>query len=156
MYRFVAVLASILALTLLVCAQDQTAVPNLTGTWRLDRDRTTENLARVKTDTIVIEESVEEIRFEYYDRDHREFGAETFITDGFERPRYVTRIERAYARAEWKGNRLVIRTRSFLDQQGYQSYIVFDSWERSADGETLINNSSDGKAMVYYRVETTN
>ena len=160
MSRVAAVLSCVLVVTLLAAANQSpsepspNAVPNLAGTWKLDRDLTTADLTRVKTDVVVIKQSSENVRFEYYDRDRRRFGVETFITDGYERKRYVTRIERAYARAKWKDNLLVIRTRSTLDLEGYQSYELLDTWERSADGKTLTNHSSDGKATVYYLIDS--
>ncbi len=128
------------------------AVPNLSGTWRLDRDLSTADLSRIKTTVLVVRQSYDDIRFDYYDG-KRWLGAEQFLTDGTERPRYKTRIERAYARAAWKGDKLVVRTRSFLDVYGYQSYELTDTWERSDGGQTLINKSSDGKAIVYYRID---
>ena len=60
---------------------------------------------------------------------------------------------RAYARARWKENKLVVTTRSFLDIYGYQSYSSEDRWELSADGKTLSNKSSDGKVTVFYQIE---
>ncbi|MFB3814947.1 MAG: hypothetical protein ACE14L_12640 [Terriglobales bacterium] len=150
-----AILGYVLGLALIAGAQTgaPSSIPNLSGTWRLDRDLTTADLSRVRTDILLVRQSFEEIRFDYYDRDRQRLGVETFITDGDERPRYKTRIERAYARARWKDDRLIVRTRSFLDHEGYQSYSLDEIWQRSPDGTLLTNKSSDGKEMVYRRVD---
>jgi hypothetical protein len=75
------------------------------------------------------------------------------VTDGEERPSYSTRLARAYARARWDKNELVVTTRVFLDVYGYQSYSEADRWDVSDDGKTLTDKSSDGKVMVYYKLE---
>ncbi len=125
--------------------------PDISGTWRLDRDRTTADLRWNKTDRIVVRQSEEDIRIQYF-RDRQLLGTEMFITDWVERPRYKTRIERAYARVRWEEDELLIRTRSFLDAEGYQSYTMEDRWELSEGGETLTDKGSDGKLTVFYRI----
>jgi hypothetical protein len=126
-------------------------VPDLCGSWKLDRDLTTADLRWNKISSLVIEQSQGEIRFDYFDRDKRHVGWETFLIDGKERHRYTTRMLRAYARARWSKNELEVITRVFLDVLGYQSYSETDWWRLSEDGRTLTNRSSDGKAMVYQR-----
>jgi hypothetical protein len=128
----------------------QGGTPDLSGTWRLDRDLTTADLRWERTSILVVEQSGDEVRFDHYDGE-RFIGAERFIIDNTERPRYTTRLERAYARVKWDKNRLVVSTRSFLDVYGYQWYTMVDRWELSPDGETLSNKSSDGKVLVYNR-----
>lgn len=141
----------LVALVLTLVAAAQTGVPTLSGTWRLDRDLTTADLRWNKTTFLLVSQSEEGIRFDYFDG-QRSLGSETFVPDGQERPRYKTRLERAYARTRWDRNELVIVTRSFLDHFGYQSYSMTDRWELSPDGKTLTDKSSDGKAMVYYKI----
>jgi len=130
-----------------------TSDPYMSGTWRLDRDLTTADLRSNKTNRIVVRQLADNIRIQYF-HDDQFLGAEAFIADWIERPRYQTRIERAYARVRWEKDGLLIRTRSFLDAQGYQSYTMEDRWELSDHGETLTDRGSDGKLMVYYRVSS--
>mgnify|MGYP005811093481 CR=1 FL=1 len=127
-------------------------IPNLSGVWKLDRDLTNADLRRFRTTTLVITQSYDEVRFDRYDGKNL-YATDTFLTDGKERPRYTTRIERAYARAHWdkKKPELVITTRSFLDLDGYQSYNDVDIWTVSPDGETLTHKQIDGKVIIYYR-----
>jgi hypothetical protein len=134
-----------------VAAAAQAEMPAFSGTWRLDRDLTTADLRWNKITILTVSQSDEEVRFRYFDRD-RLLGSETFVTDGEERPRYSTRLARAYARARWDENELVVTTRVFLDVYGYQSYNEADRWELSEDGQTLTDKSSDGKMMVYYKL----
>lgn len=139
----------VLVIFVLFAAAAVAQVSNLSGTWKLDRDLTTADMRWDKTDTLALSQSGEELRFEYFDRDGHLFGTDTFTTDDVERPRYKTRIERAYSKAHWQRGKLVIVSRVNLDLQGYQSYNGFESWELSPDGKTLINRLSDGKALVY-------
>lgn len=135
-----------------VAAAAQSGTPAFSGTWRLDRDLTTADLRWNKITVLTVTQSGEEVRFQYFDPD-RLLGSETFVIDGEERPRYSTRLARAYARARWDKNKLVVTTRVFLDVYGYQSYSEADSWELSEDGTTLTDKSSDGKVMVYYKLD---
>jgi hypothetical protein len=144
---------SLLVVLLLTgAAAAQAEMPAFSGTWRLDRDLTTADLRWNKITILTVTQSDEEVRFHYFDRD-RSVGSETFVTDGEERPRYSTRLARAYARARWDKDELVVTTRVFLDVYGYQSYNEADRWELSEDGKTLTDKSSDGKVMVYYKLK---
>lgn len=150
MRRIVAVLLFSLAFaTAVLNAQ---SAPYLGGRWRLDRDLTTEDLTWNKTEVIEIRQSDDDVRFDYFDRNGHLFARDTFTTDWYERPRYVTRIERAYARARWDNGSLEILTRSFLDLEGYRSYSMSDRWELSPDGQELFDKSSDGKVMVFTKL----
>ncbi len=131
-------------------------VPNLSGTWKLDRDLTTADMRWDKTDTLIISQSGDEIRFEYFDRDARPLGTNSFTTDNVERRWYKTRMERAWARAHWQDSKLVITSHVNLDLQGYQYYLGYESWELSPDGKTLINRLRDGKVIVYEKVPPVN
>ncbi len=131
------------------------SVPYLGGDWKLDRDATTEDMRWNRTTNLHISQSEDDIRFDYYDGRHL-LGSDVFVADGHERPRYVTRIERAYARARWNKSGLEILTRSFLDLEGYRSYSMSDRWEISADGQQLVDKSSDGKVMVFTRMRDAN
>jgi hypothetical protein len=142
----------LIVLLLTVAAAAQAEMPDFSGTWRLDRDLTTADLRWNKITILTVTQSDQEVRFRYFDRD-RSLGSETFVTDGEERPSYSTRLARAYARARWDKNELVVTTRVFLDVYGYQSYSEADRWDVSDDGKTLTDKSSDGKVMVYYKLE---
>src|SRR5512133_2394151 len=97
--------------------------PDISGTWHLDRDLTTADMRWNKTNRMVVRESADSIVMQYF-HDDQSLGEDTFVPDWFERPRYKTRIERAYARVRWEKHGLLIRTRSFLDVLGYQSYTM--------------------------------
>jgi len=127
-------------------------VPNLSGMWKLDRDLTTADMRWNKTTSLVVTQTLDEVRFDRYSGT-KLFASDLFLTDGKERPRYTTRIERAYARARWdkKNPVLVITTRSFLDLDGYQSYNDVDFWSVSKDGETLTHKQCDGRVVTYFR-----
>jgi len=121
--------------------------PNLSGIWKLDRDLTTARY--VTDDTLVVRQSKTRVKFIYHTGD-KITGTDVFVTDGVEQNRYTTRIERAYYRARWKADELVVVTLHVLDALGYQSYRETDSWVLAKDGKTLIEKLSDGKVAVYY------
>ncbi len=121
--------------------------PNLSGVWKLDRDLTTASY--VKDDILIVRQTKRRIKF-IYQTDGKVTGTDIFVTDGKEMDRYKTRIERAYYRAAWKADELVIVTQHVLDQVGNQSYKETDSWTLDADGKTLTQHLSDGKVAVYY------
>ncbi len=143
--------ATRILLTLVLLAPCAFAVsksrPNLSGVWKLDRDLTT--APYVKDDTLVVHQTKQRVKF-VYQTDGKVTGTDLFITDGKEMDRYKTRIERAFYRATWKADRLVIVTQHVLDLFGYQSYKETDSWTLDAEGKTLTQHLSDGKVAVYY------
>ena len=97
-----------------------------------------------------LSQSGDATRFEFFDRDGHPFATDTFTTDDVERPRYKTRLERAYSRVRWQGGKLVIASRVNLDLQGFQSYDAYESWELSADGKTLyFSGDARGAYNVY-------
>jgi hypothetical protein len=124
--------------------------PNLSGVWKLDRDLTT--APYVKDDTLVVHQTKQRVKF-VYQTDGKVTGTDVFITDGKEMDRYKTRIERAFYKAAWKDERLVIVTQHVLDLFGYQSYKETDSWTLDDSGKTLTQHLSDGKVAVYYYQE---
>lgn len=142
-----AVLAFVVLFAVLAAAQ----APNLSGTWKLDRDLTTADMRWDKTDTVLISQSDDDVRFEYFDRDRHSLGTNSFTTDNIERLWYKTRMERAWARVHWQAAKLVVESHVNLDFQGYQYYNGLETWELSADGKTLTNRLRDGKAVVYQR-----
>ncbi|MBZ5647198.1 MAG: hypothetical protein LAN37_08260 [Acidobacteriia bacterium] len=121
--------------------------PNLSGVWKLDRDLTTARY--VKDDTLVVQQTKARVKFIYHSGD-RVTGTDVFVTDGKEQDRYTTRIERAYYRARWKADKLVVVTQHVLDALGYQTYKETDSWVLDKDGKTLTEKLSDGNVAVYY------
>jgi len=123
------------------------ARPNLSGTWKLDRDLTT--APYVKDDILLVHQHKTRIKFTYQ-TDGKVTGTDVFVTDGKEADRYQTRVERAYYRARWKTNELVIVTYHALDIFGYQNYKETDSWTLDDEGQTLIEHLSDGHVAVYY------
>ena len=124
--------------------------PNLSGVWKLDRDLTTAHY--VKDDILIVRQNKQRIKF-IYQTDGKVTGTDVFVTDGKEMDRYKTRIERAYYKAAWKADALVIVTQHVLDVLGYQSYKETDSWTLDGGGKTLTEHLSDGKVAVYYYKE---
>ncbi len=55
---------ALLAVVVLFAAVAAAQAPNLSGTWRLDRDLTTADMRWDKTDTLIIGQSGNEIRFQ--------------------------------------------------------------------------------------------
>jgi len=95
----------------------QQAIPNLSGTWELDPARTTAP-HQPSNAVIKIEQTGPQIRYEYFANGVLKYGG-TLITDGKERERYKTKVDRVYYRARWiKGDELVIVTRGFQDAMG--------------------------------------
>lgn len=142
--------ASILVVTLLLAGPAfpvSKPRPNLSGVWKLDRDLTT--APYVKDDTLVVRQTKQRVKF-IYQTDGKTTGTDVFVTDGREADRYKTRIERAYYKATWKSDRLVIVTQHVLDLWGYQSYRETDFWTLDDGGKTLTEHLSDGKVAVYY------
>lgn len=146
--------AAYLLLVILLLAGAAFAVsksrPNLSGVWKLDRDLTT--APYVKDDTLVVRQTKQRVKF-IYQTDGKVTGTDVFVTDGKEMDRYKTRIERAYYKATWKADRLVIVTQHVLDLFGYQAYRETDSWTLDDGGKTLTQHLSDGKVAVYYYKE---
>lgn len=120
--------------------------PNLSGIWKLDRDLTTARY--VTDDTLVVRQTKTRVKF-IYRTGNKVTGTDVFVTDGVEQNRYTTRIERAYYRARWKADELVVVTLHVLDVFGYQSYRETDSWVLDKEGRTLTEKLSDGKVAVY-------
>jgi hypothetical protein len=122
--------------------------PDLSGSWRLNRERSTGPWVPKAATALEITQRGDEIKFVYFSAETRT-GSEAFLADGLERDRYSTRIERAFAKAQWHGDELVIITRHTLDQFGYQTYSETDTWTLSTDRKTLTNKLSDGSVLVY-------
>jgi hypothetical protein len=145
--------ARVLALALLAaCASFAVVknIPDLSGKWKLDRDRSAgPSLPRAAT-ALDITQRGDEVKFIYYSGGGAT-GSESFLADGVERDRYSTRIERAYARVRWQKDDLIIITRHVLDALGYQAYSETDSWLLSGDRQTLTAKLSDGSLLVYER-----
>ncbi len=123
-------------------------LPDLSGKWTLDRDRSTgPSLPRAAT-TLDITQRGDEVKFVYYSGGAAT-GSESFLADDIERDRYSTRIERAYSRVHWHKDDLIIITRHVLDAFGYQAYSETDSWLLSEDRQTLTAKLSDRTVLVY-------
>lgn len=143
--------ACIIALTLFaVCAGWAVvkAVPDLSGKWKLDRDRSTGPSLRRAATALEITQRGDEVKFVYYSGG-AVTGSEAFLADGVEHERYTTRIERAYSKVHWQKDDLIITTKHVLDLLGYQAYSETDSWLLSQDRQTLTAKLSDGSVLVY-------
>ena len=125
-------------------------LPNLSGRWKLDRDLSSGMSLRKAATELEITQRGDDVKFTYYSGGATT-GTESFLADEVERDRYVTRIERAYYKAHWQKDELVIVTRHLLDVFGYQTYSETDSWVLSEDRQTLTAKLSDGSRLVYER-----
>lgn len=128
--------------------------PDLSGSWVLNPVKSTANpIPKAKGPTrLIITQNGNNINFDSYDGNGLDHSS-SFVVDDKERPRYKTRLERAYARARWDKGELVIVTRSFLDPEGTQSYTDVERWSLAKDGKTLVHKLSDGKVEVYEKKE---
>jgi hypothetical protein len=126
------------------------SVPDLSGKWKLDRERSTGPSLRRAATALDITQRGDEVKFVYYSGGAAT-GSESFFADGVERKRYSTRVERAYVEVHWEKDDLVIVTQHVLDAFGYQAYSETDSWLLSADRQTLTARLSDRTVLVYER-----
>ena len=124
------------------------SIPDLSGRWKLDRDRSSGASLRHAATELDITQRGDEVKFVYYSGESV-IGSESFLADNIERERYTTRIERAYLKVHWQKDDLVLITRHVLDVSGYQAYSETDSWILSADRQTLTAKLSDGSLLVY-------
>lgn len=122
--------------------------PDLSGRWKLDRDRSSGPYLRHAASEMEVTQHGDEVKFVYYSGGAIS-GSDLFLADGIERDRYTTRIERAYAKVHWRKDELIIITRHVLDAVGYQAYSETDSWLLSEDHQTLTAKLSDGTVLVY-------
>lgn len=125
---------------------------NLAGTWKIDQDRST--AAPDLTTQLVIEQSGDAIRFDYYEG-KRLASSERFIADRRSRERYRTQLGKSFATVRWQKGALVIETTTGMDTEGLQNYNSTERWSVSADGKTLTMKSGDGKVKVFTRVVET-
>ncbi len=122
--------------------------PDLSGKWKLSREESTADPRFMKDDSMIVTQKDEVVKFAYFVDDKAD-GAETIVVDGLDHKRYVTRIERAYARARWGKDELVITTKHVMDILGYQFYDETERWVLSPDRRTLVNELPDGKKIVW-------
>jgi len=125
-------------------------IPDLSGHWKLDRDRSSGPSLRRAATELEITQRGDEVKFVYYSGG-AVTGSESFLADDIERDRYTTRIERAYYKVHWQKDELVIVTRHIMDVFGYQAYSETDSWLLSEDRQTLTAKLSDGSVLAYER-----
>jgi hypothetical protein len=137
-----------MALLIAVAAAVTKKPPDLSGKWRLNRELSTADPRFMKDDSMIVTQKGNEVKFAYFIDDKAD-GAETIVVDGIDHRRYVTRIERAYARASWGNEELVIRTKHVMDDLGYQFYDEIERWVLSANHRTLVNQLPDGKKIVW-------
>jgi hypothetical protein len=123
-------------------------IPDLSGHWKLDRDRSSGQSLRRAATELEITQRGDEVKFLYYEG-NKVTGMESFLADGIERDRYTTRIEKAFLKVYWQKDDLIMTTRHIMDVFGYQAYSETDSWLLSADRQTLTAKLSDGSLLVY-------
>jgi hypothetical protein len=123
-------------------------LPDLSGKWKLDRDRSAGPSLPQAATALDITQRGDEVKFVYYSGTAAT-GSESFLADDIERDRYSTRVERAYSRVHWRKDDLIIITRHVLDAFGYQAYSETDSWLLSEDRQTLTARLSDRTVLVY-------
>jgi WD40-like Beta Propeller Repeat len=145
-------MATILTFVLIAVFAAQSAVPNLSGRWKLDRDASTGTPPVNDVVQLVINQSSDDVNFSYEGRDNSVLAAETFETDWIKEKRFATRTQIGYARARWDRNSLLVETTVVLNVEGTQSFSYEERWSLSPDGRTLTQTSSDGKKLVFERV----
>lgn len=123
-------------------------LPDLSGKWKLDHDRSRGPSLRRAATGLDITQRGDEVKFVYYSGG-AVTGSESFLADGLERDRYSTRIERAYSKVHWQKDNLIIVTKHVLDAAGYQAYSETDSWLLSEDRQTLTAKLSDQTVLIY-------
>jgi len=145
----------LLLLPFLLFALFACAEPNITGTWKLDRDASTGSPSVQGASLLVITQSGDALTFDYYPLKNGQRGdllqSDGYTTDGLEHPGYKTRTYVTYLQAYWRKKQLVTRTRAIMDPEGYQTFTNENHWSLSEDGKTLTDKSSDGKKVVYSR-----
>ena len=129
----------------------KTGGPDFSGTWKYNPDKTTAHRAWTGDTVVVVRQSGQQISFDYYSG-HENFAHESYTTDGKERPLYKTKTETAYARAHWEKSELQIATQHVYDAQGTQESTDVDRWLLADGGKTLVNQLSDGKKVVFDKV----
>jgi len=127
----------------------QSVMPNLSGAWHLDPGRTTAPYQPASAN-LTIEQAGTQLRYAYFENGIQKYRGE-LITDGRERERYKTKVDRVYYRARWVKGELVIVTRGFQDAMGIQSYSYTDRWAVTSDGNTLTHTLSNKKVVVFVR-----
>lgn len=130
-------------------------VPNLSGTWKLDRDASTGEPAAKGASLLAIKQSDDDLAFDYFAANNGQRGkllqTSTYVTDGIQHSGYKIRTYVTYVRAYWRKSELVVQTKAVLDPDGYQTFTTEDHWSLSQDGNTLTDKSSDGTRAVYTR-----
>lgn len=125
------------------------AAPNLTGTWKIDQDRST--AMPDLTTQIVISQIGDAVRFDYYEG-KKLAASERFIADGRSRERYRTNLGKGFATVRWQKSALVIETTVAMNNEGTQAYGSSERWSISADGKTLTMKNGDGTVKIFARV----
>ncbi len=149
--KSVRAVSAILALTI-TCLAVEKKPPDFSGNWKLNLERSSGPSVAQAATALEITQRGDEIKFRYIFRGASR-GIEAFLADDKERERYITRIERAHARAEWRKDELLITTRHFMDAQGTQQYSDTELWRISEDKNTLTQRASDGTLLVYQKVD---
>ena len=134
-------------------------VPNFGGTWKLDQDASTGPPAAKGASFLIITQSGDDLTFEYHGSSNGKRGdliqTSSYSTDGRERQGNKLRTYVNYVRSYWHGKTLLVRTRSVMDLDGFQTFTLEDRWSLSDDGKTLTDQSSDGTKAVYVRQPDT-
>ncbi len=139
-------------LILFVLFAAQTAVPNLSGRWKLDLDASSAATPVPGATQLVVYQGEDDVQFQYEKADGSLLAEDRFSTDWRSERRFATRIQIGYARARWEGKQLLIETKVVMNVEGTQSYSYDERWSLSPDGKTLTQKSSDGKKLVYDRM----
>jgi hypothetical protein len=143
------------AVCLLFCSvfcfavQKNTAVPDFSGTWKLDPIRSTAEPQYLQASSIVVTPCDNKLQFEFVGGEKLLFR-DVYTLDGRDRPSYSSRtVTKAYVSARMNKSALIVRTRAVLDQNDTQEYIDTDTWSVSPDGKMLTDKKANGK-LVYY------
>ncbi|MBV9087524.1 MAG: hypothetical protein JOY79_08575, partial [Acidobacteriaceae bacterium] len=127
---------------------------DLSGVWKLVSEKSRGASLAKAANELELTQRGDEVKFDFF-HDGEPSGSESFLADNIERSRYMTRVDRAFARVRWDKDTLVVTTRHFIDALGYQTFSETDSWALSRDRNTIINTVSDGSVLVYEREGST-
>ncbi len=112
-------MSSLLFSTILFFAFFAQSVPNFTGTWKLDQDASTGTPAAKGASILVINQSGDDLTFDYYASSNGKRGdliqTTSYSTDGRERRGNKIRTYVTYVRSYWHRNTLVLQARNVCE-----------------------------------------
>ena len=146
-----------LALALGALAATKEPLVDFTGTWKLNMKKS-RGAPDWRPDTVlVVLQSPNQIHFTYFlNQDARvPFENHDYVTNGKEEKLYASANEQTYYSVRWNSrNVLQVRVHHIVRSEiADTEWNETDIWTLSNDGKTLTNKLSDGKLIVYDRLD---